>query len=151
MVWRLFALRSTSCLEEYYLILDWEEGISLSSRLAIPPTISFRSHPFMINCDGDLFLEALMPEIHQPAIPDEKSDPVAERHNARLGMALFLIYLLAYAAFVMANALWPETMTETSILDLNRAVAWGLGLILGAFALSLIYAMLCIKPAKEQV
>ena len=90
-----------------------------------------------------------MPELQGLGMPAEKSDPVVERYNARLGMWLFLLYLLFYGAFVVINAAWPEWMDVTTLLGLNLAVVYGLGLIGGAFVLALVYALLCKSPAKE--
>lgn len=90
-----------------------------------------------------------MPVLHGPEMPAEKSDPVAERYNARLGMVLFLFYLVFYGAFVVINAAWPEWMDVTAWLGLNLAVVYGLGLIVGAFVLALVYALLCKSPTKE--
>ena len=90
-----------------------------------------------------------MPELHGPSMPVEKSNPIVERYNARLGMGLFLIYLVFYGAFVVINAAWPHWMDVIVWSGLNLAVVYGLGLILGAFVLALVYALLCKTPAKE--
>jgi uncharacterized membrane protein (DUF485 family) len=82
-------------------------------------------------------------------MPVEKSDPVVERYNARLGLWLFLLYLVFYGAFVVINAAWPEWMDVIVLSGLNLAVVYGLGLIGGAFILALVYALLCKSPAKE--
>jgi uncharacterized membrane protein (DUF485 family) len=84
--------------------------------------------------------------MHHPAQPDEPSDPVAERHNARLGLWLFAVYLLAYAAFVGINAFAPSVM-DAVVGRLNVAVVYGLALIGGAVLLALVYALLCRTPA----
>ncbi|MFT3880100.1 MAG: DUF485 domain-containing protein [Gemmatales bacterium] len=89
-----------------------------------------------------------MPDLHRPAMPEEKSNPLVERYNARLGMALFL-YLLFYGSFVVINAAWPHWMDVVVWSGLNLAVVYGLGLIVGAFVLALVYALLCKTPAKE--
>lgn len=82
-------------------------------------------------------------------MPAEKSNPFVERYNARLGMGLFLIYLLFYGAFVVINAAWPQWMDVVVWSGLNLAVVYGLSLIVGAFILALVYALLCKTPAKE--
>jgi uncharacterized membrane protein (DUF485 family) len=88
-----------------------------------------------------------MPALDQPPPPAEPRDADAERHNARLGLALFAVYLAAYGAFVLLNAFWPELMDAVVVAGLNLAVVWGLGLIVGALALALVYAQLCRTPA----
>jgi hypothetical protein len=75
--------------------------------------------------------------LHEPSQPPESRDPVAERHNARLGLVLFAVYLIAYAGFVVACAVAAKSFD---------AVAAGMGLIAGAMAVSLVYAGLCRSP-----
>jgi uncharacterized membrane protein (DUF485 family) len=81
---------------------------------------------------------------HAPP-PDEPRDPIAERHNARLGLVLFAVYLLAYAAFVGVNAFAPSVM-DAVVGRLNVAVVYGLALIGGAVLLAVVYAVLCRNP-----
>jgi uncharacterized membrane protein (DUF485 family) len=83
--------------------------------------------------------------LHGPATPDEPRDPTSERHNARLGLLLFAVYLLAYAAYVLVNAFAPAWM-DAAVGGLNVAVASGLGLIGGAVLLAVVYALLCRTP-----
>ena len=77
----------------------------------------------------------------------EARDPASERHNARLGLVLFAIYLFAYAAYMLVNAFAPKWMDEV-VGGVNVAVASGLGLIGGAVLLALIYAFACRVPAS---
>jgi len=63
--------------------------------------------------------------------------------NARVGLWLFGIYLAFYAGFVWLNAFSPETMKLTPIPGLNLAVLYGFALIITAFALALLYGILC--------
>lgn len=88
--------------------------------------------------------------MHEPVVTRERSDPLVERYNARLGMTLFVLYLLFYGAFVVINAAWPEVMDTIGIAELNLAVLYGLGLIIGAFVISIVYALLSKNPAGEQ-
>ena len=86
---------------------------------------------------------------HTPA-PAEPPDPAAAAHNARLGLALFALYLVAYAGYVAVNAVRPAAMDAVVVAGLNLAVVWGLGLIAGAFALALVYAAFCQSPGSER-
>ena len=86
-----------------------------------------------------------MPEIHQPAMPAEATDPVVESYNSRLGLWLFAVYFVAFAGFVLINAVWPAWM-DVVVAGLNVAVIYGFGLIVGAFLLALLYAWLCKTP-----
>lgn len=82
---------------------------------------------------------------HTP-LPEELPDPESERHNSRLGLALFAVYLIGYAAFVVINAFAPAAMGGV-IGRLNVAVLYGLALIGGAVLLAVVYAVLCRTPA----
>lgn len=84
--------------------------------------------------------------LHDPApTPAEARDPASERHNARLGLLLFAVYLIGYAAFVAVSAFAPSRMSEP-LFGVNAAVAAGFGLIAAAVLLAVVYAMLCRKP-----
>ncbi len=86
---------------------------------------------------------------HSHLPPDEPRDPVAERHNARLGLALFALYLLGYGAYVLVNAFWPAVM-DRDVGGVNLAVASGMVLIVGALVLALVYAALCRAPKGDR-
>lgn len=81
--------------------------------------------------------------------PAERRDLAVERHNATLGLRLFFLYLAVYAAYVLINAFWPKLMDETVLAGLNLAIVFGLGLILLALLLALVYAFLCRVPRSE--
>lgn len=63
--------------------------------------------------------------------------------NARIGLAMFGIYLLLYGSFVLLNALSPETMEVTPLAGVNLAILYGFGLIVAALILAAIYGWLC--------
>lgn len=86
-----------------------------------------------------------MPHLDPPP-PAEPRDPAVERHNARLGLVLFAVYLAAYAAFVLVSAFAPGVMDAT-VGRLNVALVSGFVLILGAVVLAVVYAVLCRTPA----
>ena len=67
----------------------------------------------------------------------------ARRWNTRLGLVLFLVYLLFYAGFVLISAFAPEQMETIVWAGLNLAVVYGFALIAIAFVMSLIYGLLC--------
>lgn len=66
----------------------------------------------------------------------------ADRKNARLGMSLFVVYFIVYAAFVAICAFSLKTM-QTPVLGVNLAVFYGFALIGFAFMLALIYMWAC--------
>ena len=84
------------------------------------------------------------------SLPRHHEDhPEVISRNARRGLVLFLIYFAMYAAFLLVNVFWPETMARTTIslprdreLSLggpNLAVVGGIGLIFAAIVLALVY------------
>jgi uncharacterized membrane protein (DUF485 family) len=87
-----------------------------------------------------------MPSLdHHSHAPPEHRDAVVERHNARLGLALFAVYLIGYAGYVAVSAFAPKRMDEL-IGGLNVAVVSGFGLIGGAVVLAVVYSFLCRTP-----
>ncbi len=87
-----------------------------------------------------------MAGFHAPPPSDEPRDAVVEAHNARIGLWLFALYASVYAVFVAINAFWPQMMNAIAFDGLNVATVYGLGLIVGAFVVSLIYAFVCRVP-----
>jgi uncharacterized membrane protein (DUF485 family) len=61
---------------------------------------------------------------------------------SRIGLLFFLIYLLLYGGFVLLNAFSPATMEATPLAGVNLAVLYGLGLIVAACLLALLYGLL---------
>jgi len=66
-----------------------------------------------------------------------------ETRNARLGIGLFVIYLVLYGTYVFMNAFSARTMEATPIAGVNLAILFGFGLILAALMLALVYGFLC--------
>ena len=67
----------------------------------------------------------------------------AARFNARLGLVLFILYLLIYAGFVALSAFAPQVMAKAVIGGVNLAVVYGFALIGLALILALVYMALC--------
>lgn len=85
---------------------------------------------------------------HGPATPNAP-DP-ASRYKSRLGVRMFLIYCLVYAGFVFTNVLTEgQAMQKIVGFGLNLAVVYGMGLIVFALILALIYNSLCTAKEKE--
>lgn len=63
--------------------------------------------------------------------------------NARIGLALFGVYLLLYGGFVGLSAFSPQTMESTPLAGVNLAILYGFALIVFAFVLALLYGLLC--------
>ena len=65
------------------------------------------------------------------------------RRHARYGLALFFVYLALYGLFVVLTAFAPSVMARPLIAGVNTAVLSGLGLIVLAFVLAILYMILC--------
>ena len=75
---------------------------------------------------------------------DEASAHAAfERRKSRIGMRMTLLYSVVYVGFVALSVFTPACMGARAILGLNLAVAYGLGLIVVAVVLALVYNQLC--------
>ena len=59
--------------------------------------------------------------------------------QSRVGLALFVVYLLIYLGFVLLNAFSPATMKSTPIAGVNLAVLYGFGLIVAAIIMAFLY------------
>lgn len=66
-----------------------------------------------------------------------------ERYNARLGVVLFLVYVLFYGLFVAMSAFRLDIMAKPFLAGVNLAVVYGFALIIGAFLMALLYMALC--------
>jgi uncharacterized membrane protein (DUF485 family) len=84
-----------------------------------------------------------------PPSVDDETEEVAAR-NARRGMILFLIYLVVYVVYVGLNAFKPTVMDAVPLLGVNLAVLYGVGLIVLAMVLALVYAWLCRSTRNGQ-
>ena len=77
-----------------------------------------------------------------PTSVDDETEEISAR-NARNGMVLFLMYLIVYGVYVVLNAFKPTVMDAVPLLGINLAVLYGVGLIVLALVLALVYAWLC--------
>jgi uncharacterized membrane protein (DUF485 family) len=69
--------------------------------------------------------------------------------NQRLGLVLFFIYFLFYAAFIVLTVYDYRLLAREVAAGINLAVAYGIGLILLAIALAILYAALAKPDAVE--
>ena len=77
------------------------------------------------------------------------TDPVLDAsstHNARLGIVFFLLYLVLYAGFIVIATFKYEWMSRPALGGLNLAIVYGMGLIIAAFVLAVIYMIMCKRP-----
>ncbi len=85
--------------------------------------------------------------LHEPAAPQEP-DPASE-WKAKLGIKFFWLYCLVYAGFV-GLAVFATTYLKLPVLaGVNLAVVYGMGLIVFAIILGLIYNHVCTRKENE--
>ncbi len=80
---------------------------------------------------------------HGPNSTQQLDNRATAARNARYGLWLFGIYLLLYSGFVAVNAFVPQWMEATPLAGVNLAILYGMGLIVAAFLLALVYGWLC--------
>jgi len=81
--------------------------------------------------------------LHEPAV--EVGIENASKKKARLGVWFFFLYLFFYAGFVAIGVLNYELMALEVIAGLNLALFYGIGLIVFAVLLGILYNFLCSK------
>jgi hypothetical protein len=91
--------------------------------------------------------------LHEPAVQSGK-DP-AGPYKMRLGIWMFIFYLLFYGSFVAINLQSPKAMAEVVFAGLNLATVYGFALIIVAFLEALLYDLFCRRKeahfiAEEQ-
>lgn len=74
---------------------------------------------------------------------DSDNHPEISQRNARYGLVLFVIYLALYGGFMGLSAFRPGLMASTPFGGVNLAILYGLGLIVAALLLALVYMVLC--------
>lgn len=78
---------------------------------------------------------------------------IVTQQKSKLGVRLFFIYLFCYAGFVILGVFKYELLATTVFAGLNLAIAYGIGLIIFAVVLGVIYNYYCTKyenDAEEQ-
>ncbi|MDP3359132.1 MAG: DUF485 domain-containing protein [Lutibacter sp.] len=78
---------------------------------------------------------------HGPAV--ELGADLASKKKARLGVWFFLIYFVFYAGFVAIGVTNYELLGMKVIGQQNLAVVYGIGLIVFAVVLGIIYNAIC--------
>lgn len=63
----------------------------------------------------------------------------AEHRKSYIGVVLTIIYSVIYGGFVFLSVFYPTLMGARTFLGMNLAVTYGLGLIVIAIILAMIY------------
>ena len=78
-------------------------------------------------------------------VTKELEDAGVVAHNTRMGVILFVVYVLFYGGFMVLSAFRPEVMSKPFLFDANLAVVYGFALIAAALVLALVYMKVCRK------
>jgi len=81
--------------------------------------------------------------LHGPAVEIGKDESIPKK--TRLGLIMFIIYMIVYAGFVFIGMTFPKAMGTQIILGLNLAFLYGMGLILLAGIMGLVYNHACTR------
>ncbi len=84
---------------------------------------------------------------HGPAVV--LGEDKASKRKQKLGVKMFILYSLVYAAFVAIGVIDYKLMGKIVLGNLNLAVVYGFGLIIFAILLGLIYNWRCTKFENE--
>jgi len=78
-------------------------------------------------------------------VPQEKEDAAVVAHNSRMGVLLFVVYVVFYGGFMILSAFAPEVMSKPFLRGVNLAVVYGFALIVVAVVVALAYMKVCRK------
>jgi len=73
-----------------------------------------------------------------------------DRAKARLGVVMFAIYAVVYLGFILINTVAPKLMGSLVFAGLTLAVVYGMGLIVFAILLGLIYSQAATRLENHQ-
>ncbi len=79
--------------------------------------------------------------LHEPA--QDSGQDLAAGYKSRLGVNMFVYYLLMYIGFVVINLYDPGLMEAIVLFGMNLATVYGMGLIIVALVMALIYDYKC--------
>ncbi|MCX7953964.1 MAG: DUF485 domain-containing protein [Bacteroidales bacterium] len=85
--------------------------------------------------------------LHGPAV--KLDEDKASKKKASLGVKLFFVYLLFYAAFTYISISHPSWMSTRIIFGLNLAIVYGFSLIIIAIVMGWVYHMICSRYERQ--
>lgn len=81
--------------------------------------------------------------IHKNIVEFEKDNSIQVK--TKLGIILFIVYLIIYAGFVFIGTFYPQLLGLKVLSGLNLAFVYGMGLIILAGVMGLIYNFFCTR------
>ncbi len=85
---------------------------------------------------------------HDPSVEYHECDELL-KYKQKAGLRLFFVYSGIYGVFVLLNTVFPGMMESVIFFGLNIAIVYGIGLILIAIILGLLYNHQCTKMEKR--
>ena len=85
--------------------------------------------------------------LHGPAVELGKDNSIPKK--TRLGVILFLVYLAIYGRFVFIGTLYPKVLSMHAFGGVNLAFVYGMGLIILAAVMGLVYNYFCTKYEEQ--
>lgn len=82
--------------------------------------------------------------MHPKVITEPEVDHASEK-KAALGIKFFFVYFFFYAGFVVIGVLNYELLAVEIFRGINMAVFYGIGLIVFAVLLGILYNFLCTR------
>jgi len=73
----------------------------------------------------------------------------ASDYKSKLGMKMFIFYVLVYAGFIIINLVNPKAMGLIVFAGVNLACVYGFGLIILAIIMGLVYNYKCTRKENE--
>ena len=89
--------------------------------------------------------------LHEPVVSKNECEDLTLALRTRMGVRLFLVYATVYGIFVAINLIKPVLMERVVLFGMNLAVTYGIGLIVFAIILALIYNQRCAKLDREML
>jgi uncharacterized membrane protein (DUF485 family) len=69
--------------------------------------------------------------------------------SSRVGLVLFWVYVALYAGFIGIVLFRPDLLSARPLGGVNLAIAYGFGLIAGAFLLAVVYMVACRAVERD--
>ncbi len=83
-------------------------------------------------------------------LSDQDTD-YASQKKSKLGIKFFFLYLLLYGTFVVIGVLNYELFAMEVFRGINLAIFYGIGLILFAVLLGVLYNYLCTRYENQEI
>jgi uncharacterized membrane protein (DUF485 family) len=85
--------------------------------------------------------------LHEPSV--ELGADYASKKKTWLGIILFFSYAIIYGIFVYIGLVYTDSLGIKAIGGVNLAIVYGIGLIILAGVMGLIYSMVCSRMEDE--